>query len=76
MHMGLNHIYEVGLPPCDEAPQIFCMYAFGQKSPYEGFEYLAKEVTTLAGNLPLGLTAIGSYFRGMSMHEWEKSKAF
>ncbi|CAH8270763.1 unnamed protein product [Arabidopsis lyrata] len=70
---GINHIYQVDFPPADEALQIFCMYAFGQKSPKDGFEELAWEVTTFAGKLPLGLRVLGSHFRGMSKQEWIKS---
>ena len=69
---GINHIYEVQFPLFYEALQIFCMYAFRQRSPYDGFENLAWEVTELAGKLPLVLKVIGSSFRGMSKHKWEK----
>ncbi|EFH46764.1 predicted protein [Arabidopsis lyrata subsp. lyrata] len=34
---GINHIYKVDFPSIDEAIEIFCMYAFGQKQPYHGF---------------------------------------
>ncbi|CAH8278614.1 unnamed protein product [Arabidopsis lyrata] len=70
---GINHIYKVGFPSTDEALQILCTYAFGQKSPKHGFEELAWEVTHLAGELPLGLRVMGSYFRGMSKLEWTKA---
>ncbi|KFK22938.1 hypothetical protein AALP_AAs44379U000100, partial [Arabis alpina] len=58
---GINHIYKVGFPPPDEARQIFCLNAFGQKSPPDGFENLALEVTELAGRYPLALRVMGSY---------------
>ncbi|KAL1204228.1 Disease resistance protein TAO1 [Cardamine amara subsp. amara] len=67
----IKHIYKVDFPPPDEALQIFCMNAFGQDSPYDGFEKLATEVTKLAGYLPLGLRVMGSYFRGMSKQDWK-----
>ncbi|XP_010419682.1 PREDICTED: disease resistance protein TAO1-like isoform X1 [Camelina sativa] len=70
---GINHIYKVDFPATEEALQIFCMYAFGQKFPKTGFEELARKVTYLAGNLPLGLRVMGSYFKGMSKEEWKKS---
>jgi hypothetical protein len=70
---GINHIYKVDFPPTEEALQIFCMYAFGQNSPKDGFQNLAWKVINLAGNLPLGLRIMGSYFRGMSREEWKKS---
>ena len=57
-------------PVDEEALQIFCTYAFRQNSPEDGFEELALEVTKLSGKLPLGLSIMGSYFRGMSKHEW------
>ncbi|XP_056851813.1 disease resistance protein TAO1-like isoform X2 [Raphanus sativus] len=69
---GINHIYKVEFPPDDEALEIFCMYTFGQKSPYDDFKKLAWEVTKLAGNLPLGLKVMGSYFKGMPKEEWEE----
>ncbi|XP_023642837.1 disease resistance protein TAO1 [Capsella rubella] len=67
----IKHIYNVDFPLDDEALQIFCMHAFGQDSPDDGFEKLARKVTTIAGNLPLGLRVMGSYFRGMAKEEWK-----
>ena len=67
---GVNLIYKVDFPTDDESLQIFCTYSFGQKFPEDGFEELALEVTKLAGELPLGLRVMGSYFRGMSKEEW------
>ncbi|XP_010491839.1 PREDICTED: disease resistance protein TAO1-like [Camelina sativa] len=70
---GINHIYKVDFPLSDEALQIFCMNAFDQKSPKDGFEELARKVTRLVGDLPLGLRVMGSYFRGRSKQEWTES---
>ncbi|KAH0896234.1 hypothetical protein HID58_045802 [Brassica napus] len=68
---GITDIYKVDFPSNREAIQMFCMYAFGQKSPEVGFENLVWEVTRLVGKLPLGLRVMGSHFRGMSKQEWE-----
>ncbi|CAG7898828.1 hypothetical protein BRARA_H01709 [Brassica rapa] len=70
---GINHIHKVCLPSHDEALQMFCMYAFDQKEPKDGFEGLAWKVSDLVGSLPLGLKVMGSYFRGMSEQEWIKA---
>ncbi|XP_010434783.1 PREDICTED: probable disease resistance protein RPP1 isoform X3 [Camelina sativa] len=67
---GINHIYKVDFPSVYEASHIFCMYAFDQKFPKNGFESLSWEVTNLLGKLPLGLRVMGSHFRGMSKQEW------
>ncbi|CAN6922407.1 unnamed protein product [Brassica oleracea] len=68
---GITDIYHVDFPSTCEAIQMFCMYAFGKKSPEVGFEKLVWEVTRLVGKLPLGLRVMGSHFRGMSKQEWE-----
>ncbi|CAN6804025.1 unnamed protein product, partial [Brassica oleracea] len=68
----INHIYKVQFPPDDEALEIFCTYAFSQKSPHDGFKELAWEVTKLAGNLPLGLRVMGSHLKGKPKKEWQE----
>ncbi|CDY14659.1 BnaC05g19160D [Brassica napus] len=50
LRLGSGHIYRMKYPTRDESLQIFCHYAFGQKSPDDGFESLAREVTWLAGD--------------------------
>lgn len=67
---GINVIYEVGSPSRYKALEIFCAYAFHQKSK-AGFEELSREVTKLAGDLPLGLKVMGSCLRGLSKEEWK-----
>ncbi|CDY24834.1 BnaA08g14760D [Brassica napus] len=63
----------VNFPSDDEALQMFCMYAFDQKYPKDGFEELACEVVSLVGRLPLGLKVMGSYFRGSFEQEWTEA---
>ncbi|KAL0754284.1 hypothetical protein Bca101_091952 [Brassica carinata] len=70
---GINHIHKVNLPSYNEALQMFCMYAFGQKDPKDGFKELACEVISLVDSLPLGLRVMGSYFQGMSEKDWTEA---
>ncbi|XP_010437372.1 PREDICTED: probable disease resistance protein RPP1 [Camelina sativa] len=70
---GINQIYKTDFPAPDEALQIFCMHAFGQKSPKYGFMKLSKEATELAGVLPLRLKLMGRSLRGRSRKAWTEA---
>ncbi|KAL0698752.1 hypothetical protein Bca4012_054874 [Brassica carinata] len=68
---GISDIYHVNYPSKKEALEIFCLYAFRQSSPQNGFVGLANKVADLCGNLPLGLRVVGSLLRGETKAEWE-----
>ncbi|KAF3606819.1 hypothetical protein DY000_02045940 [Brassica cretica] len=61
---GINNIYHMGFPSDEEALEILCRYCFRKKHLYHDFEKLVPRVTKLCGNLPLGLSVVGSSLRG------------
>ena len=52
------------LPSQGLAFKMICRSAFGKDSPPDDFRDLAAKVAKLAGNLPLGLSVLGSSLRG------------
>ncbi|XP_023643838.1 disease resistance protein RML1A-like [Capsella rubella] len=69
---GINNTYQVGFPSKETSLKILCKYAFRQSFPRRGFKELAVRLTKLCGNLPLGLSVVGSSLRGKKEDEWEE----
>lgn len=67
----VDDIYHVDYPSEEEALEILRLYAFKPNSLWDGFDQLAKKLTNLCGNLPLGLRVVGSSLRGENRNEWE-----
>ncbi|WZZ13230.1 hypothetical protein YC2023_106319 [Brassica napus] len=68
---GINNVYNVAFPSSEEALGIFCLSAFKQISPPDGFGRLAERAAELCSNLPLGLCVVGSSLRKKKEDEWE-----
>ncbi|CAN6971197.1 unnamed protein product, partial [Brassica rapa subsp. trilocularis] len=69
---GIHKTYHVDFPTKIEAREIFCRYAFTRwSSAPDGFEKLAERATELCGDLPLGLSVMGSMLRGKKEDDWE-----
>ncbi|KAL9287127.1 putative 17-beta-estradiol 17-dehydrogenase [Arabidopsis thaliana] len=66
----IDLVYEVELPSQGLALKMICRSAFGKDSPPDDFKELAFEVAKLAGNLPLGLSVLGSSLKGRDKEEW------
>nr|AXU93635.1 RPP4/RPP5-like protein [Arabidopsis thaliana] len=68
----IDLVYEVELPSQGLALKMICRSAFGKDSPPDDFKALAFEVAELAGDLPLGLSVLGSSLKGRDKDEWVK----
>nr|AXU93590.1 RPP4/RPP5-like protein [Arabidopsis thaliana] len=68
----IDLVYEVELPSQGLALKMICLSAFGKDSPPDDYRELAVEVVELAGNLPLGLSVLGSSLKGRDKDEWVK----
>ncbi|AAG26935.1 disease resistance protein [Arabidopsis thaliana] len=68
---GIGDIYQVGYPSESEALTIFCLSAFKQASPPDGFMDLADEVVRICDKLPLALCVLGSSLLRKSQTDWE-----
>ncbi|KAG7547251.1 Toll/interleukin-1 receptor homology (TIR) domain superfamily [Arabidopsis suecica] len=66
----IDLLYEVKLPSQGLALKMLCRSAFGKDSPPDNFKELAFEVAKLAGNLPLGLSVLGSSLKGRDKDKW------
>nr|AXU93568.1 RPP4/RPP5-like protein [Arabidopsis thaliana] len=66
----IDLIYEVEFPSEHLALTMLCRSAFGKDSPPADFKELAFEVAKLAGNLPLGLSVLGSSLKGRTKEWW------
>nr|AXU93589.1 RPP4/RPP5-like protein [Arabidopsis thaliana] len=66
----IDLVYEVKLPSQGLALTMLCRSAFGKDSPPADFKELAFEVAKLAGNLPLGLSVLGSSLKGRTKEWW------
>ncbi|XP_019088024.1 PREDICTED: disease resistance protein RPP5-like isoform X2 [Camelina sativa] len=66
----INLIYEVEFPSKALSLKMLCRSAFEQDSPPRGFMEVAVQVAELTGNLPLGLSILGSSLRGREKKEW------
>ncbi|XP_025649478.1 disease resistance protein Roq1 isoform X2 [Arachis hypogaea] len=60
----VHEIYKVEGLVESEALNLFCLKAFKQQEPTEGFLDLSKEVVKYSGGLPLALKVLGSYLNG------------
>ncbi|XP_010440087.1 PREDICTED: protein SUPPRESSOR OF npr1-1, CONSTITUTIVE 1-like [Camelina sativa] len=66
----IDLIYKVEFPSTDLALKMLCRSAFEQDSPPRDFMEVTVKVAELAGNLPLGLSILGSSLRGREKKEW------
>ncbi|XLR62578.1 hypothetical protein S83_013250 [Arachis hypogaea] len=56
-----------------EALNLFCLKAFKQQEPTEGFLDLSEEVVKYSGGLPLALKVLGSYLYGRPIAVWHSA---
>ncbi|CAL5192712.1 unnamed protein product [Lathyrus oleraceus] len=73
MTHGVHKTYEVGMLFRNEALNLFCLKAFKEDKPREGYSDLSKEVVDYTGGLPLALEVLGSYLYGRNVDVWHSA---
>ncbi|KAG5001858.1 hypothetical protein AAZX31_08G293300 [Glycine max] len=67
----VDEIYPVGEWSFDKSLQLFCLTAFGEKQPNDGYADLSRMVVSYCKGIPLALKVLGASLRSRSKEIWE-----
>ena len=70
---GVLKIYKPNGLNNDDASKLFCLKAFKNEQPKEGYMHLSQEVVKYASGLPLALVTLGSFLIGRTIDEWRSA---
>ncbi|XP_050242699.1 disease resistance protein TAO1-like isoform X2 [Quercus robur] len=70
---GVLKIYKPNGLNNDDALKLFCLEAFQNEQPKEGYMQLSQEVVKNASGLPLALVTLGSFLIGRTIDEWQSA---
>ncbi|XP_065616440.1 TMV resistance protein N isoform X2 [Quercus suber] len=70
---GVHEIYKPNALNIDDALKLFCLKAFKNEHPKEGYMKLSQDVVYYAKGLPLALVTLGSFLVGRTMDEWQSA---
>ena len=70
---GVHEIYKPNVLNSDDALKLFCLKAFKNENPKEGYKQLSQDIVHYVGGLPLGLVTLGSSLFDKKMEEWQSA---
>ena len=70
---GVDKIYKLGALNGHDALKLFCLKAFKNEQPKEGYVELSKTILHYAKGLPLALVTLGSFLVGRTIDEWQSA---
>ena len=70
---GVHKIYKLGALNSHDALKLFCLKAFKNEQPKEGYVELSKTILHYAKGLPLALVTVGSFLLGRTIDEWQSA---
>ncbi|KAL4598417.1 hypothetical protein ACB092_11G058500 [Castanea dentata] len=70
---GVHKIYKLNGLNHDDALKLFCLKAFKNEQPQEGYMQLSQDVVYYAKGLPLALETLGSFLVGKTLGEWQSA---
>ena len=70
---GVHKIYKLGALNGRDALKLFCLKAFKNEQPREGYMQLSYNFVRYAQGLPLALVTLGSFLVGRTMDEWQSA---
>ena len=70
---GVHNIYEPDVLNREDALKLFCLKAFKEGNPTEGYKQLSQDIVHYAGGLPLALVTLGSFLFERTMELWQSA---
>ena len=70
---GVHKIYKPNVLNGHDALKLFCLKAFKNEQPKEGYMQLSQDVVDYANGLPLALVILASFLVGRTMEVWQSA---